>query len=105
MLTYSWQFEFLSKFHAILDKNVGSFLIGELACGLGFLMSQNMSHGDLKPENVLVDVNPTQLVVKLCDFGASQFVSPGQLVGRRTSGVTRGFFAPEVLLCESHWYV
>lgn len=67
-----------------------------------YLRSLNISHGDLKPENVLVDISSSRLTIQICDFGASMVIEPGRLISAR-GRVTRGFFAPEVVLCDSHW--
>ncbi len=53
--------------------------------------------GDLKPENVLVDVRGDSLIIKLCDFGLSNhFEGDNTEVCRDFCGTT-GFYCPESL--------
>jgi serine/threonine protein kinase len=85
-----------------MDKNLGGLIISEIVSGMVHLRSLDICHGDLKPENVLVNISAARLTFRICDFGASRVVRPGHLVGTQ-SGVTRGFFAPEVVLSDSHW--
>lgn len=63
-----------------------------------------MCHGDLKPENVLIDVRESQFIVKLCDFAlSSHFEGSSSMVSKEFCG-TPGFFAPEVLAEKQYWY-
>lgn len=43
----------------------------QLACGVGELHAHNIVHGDIKPSNVLVSVDGSDVRVKVCDFGFS----------------------------------
>ena len=48
-------------------------LFQQLMKALAFLHDQNIIHGDLKPQNVLLSKKPFA-VVKICDFGNARFV-------------------------------
>ena len=61
--------------------------------GLEFLHTQDIVHRDIKPGNILVtDAD----VVKLADFGVSQFFEDGDDAVKNTVG-TAAFMAPEML--------
>jgi len=64
---------------------------------MGFLHSKGIAYRDLKPENVLMDING---YVSLADFGMAKFMKQEEeevsLCG------TPEYLAPEVLLGEGH---
>jgi calcium-dependent protein kinase len=75
----------------------------EITSGLKFMSEHSVCHGDLKPENVLIDVRESQFVVKLCDFAlSSHFDGSTSMVNKEFCG-TPGFFAPEVLVEKQYW--
>ena len=53
-------------------ENRSKFYIANICLGLGFLHRNNIVYRDLKPENVLMDLNG---YVSLADFGMSKFVN------------------------------
>jgi serine/threonine protein kinase len=65
----------------------------QAASGLAYCHSQGISHGDIKPDNILLDLHQR---CKLADFGLGQQVDPAvastQFVG------SLAFMAPEVLV-------
>jgi serine/threonine protein kinase len=67
------------------------------------MKSYGIAHCDIKPENILINVTPTKILIKLCDFGICCFSTPGNIIKRDFCG-TPGFFAPEVLLEDKYWY-
>ena len=74
--------------------------------GLWYLHDQNVVHGDIKPQNVLLSYNKKN--VKICDFGVSRIKASKQATRTCTSRHTgtEGMAAPEVLLqkvrCNRH---
>ena len=77
-------------------------IITKVALGMKFLHSRNVTHGDLKADNVLVrnmGSRESNMEIKITDFGVSQF-SDKEAVECRISG-TRWWRAPEVLNNES----
>jgi serine/threonine protein kinase len=95
----------LGQYHHTIDVNICGLIISEIASALQFMKSRNLVHGDLKPENVLIDITEDRLVVKLCDFGTCQYSLPGTLLSSVYVG-TSGFHSPEVWLTpESYWFV
>ncbi|GAA6082530.1 hypothetical protein Q7C36_009520 [Tachysurus vachellii] len=65
----------LSRFirsRRILPERVAHLFLQQIACALKFLHERNISHLDLKPQNILLSGN----VLKLADFGFAQYMSP-----------------------------
>ncbi|KAJ7768400.1 kinase-like domain-containing protein [Mycena metata] len=80
---------FLSK-HP--EANRPEIVLG-VASGLNYLHGENVVHGDLKPQNVLVDEDGTP---KICDFGISKIMNRR---GFTTDSVgTLLYMAPELLV-------
>ena len=64
----------------------------ELASALNYLHNQDSTHGDLKPQNVLLG---DMLVIKLADFGS--VAAPGIHIGGDNTQCTPQYAAPEFL--------
>uniref|UniRef100_A0A3B1IPN3 Serine/threonine-protein kinase ULK3 n=2 Tax=Astyanax mexicanus TaxID=7994 RepID=A0A3B1IPN3_ASTMX len=65
----------LSRFirsRRILPERVARRFLQQIACSLKFLHEKNISHLDLKPQNILLSGS----VLKLADFGFAQYMSP-----------------------------
>uniref|UniRef100_A0AAY4DK02 Serine/threonine-protein kinase ULK3 n=1 Tax=Denticeps clupeoides TaxID=299321 RepID=A0AAY4DK02_9TELE len=84
----------LSRFirsRRILPERVARRFLQQIACALKFLHERNISHLDLKPQNILLSGN----VLKLADFGFAQYMSPWD-----EQSVLRGsplYMAPEMV--------
>ncbi|XP_037251648.1 serine/threonine-protein kinase ULK3 isoform X4 [Falco rusticolus] len=92
----------LSRFirmRRILPEKVARIFLQQLACALKFLHDHNISHLDLKPQNILLSTleNPQ---LKLADFGFAQHMSPWD-----EKHVLRGsplYMAPE-MVCRQQY--
>ena len=62
----------------------------ELACVIAYMHEMHIVHKDIKPDNILIDINAN---VKLCDFGLASYIRKGM---HKTEGTIR-FMAPEIL--------
>ena len=72
-------------------------LMGQLASALGHLEKLGLMHRDMKPDNVLVDVQTDRLV--LCDFGSAKFAERGSgSTPSATYVCTRFYRSPELIL-------
>ncbi|KAG8936920.1 hypothetical protein FRC02_010010 [Tulasnella sp. 418] len=73
-------------------------LLYDVACGLRYLHSIPVVHGDVKADNVLIAADGT---ASLCDFGLSKFIDDAlHITGFTTTtrgGGTMRFLAPELL--------
>ncbi|XP_066602645.1 serine/threonine-protein kinase ULK3 [Prorops nasuta] len=85
---------FIKKRHK-LSENICSRFLQQLALALRYLRSNNVSHMDLKPQNLLLKTKPA-LMLKVGDFGFAQHFSDTE-----QKCVIRGsplYMAPEMLL-------
>ncbi|XP_061854992.1 serine/threonine-protein kinase ULK3 isoform X3 [Colius striatus] len=92
----------LSRFirmRRILPEKVARIFLQQLACALKFLHDHNISHLDLKPQNILLST-PENPQLKLADFGFAQYMSPWD-----EKHVLRGsplYMAPEMVCCQQY---
>lgn len=56
------------KKHQRLPENTCKFFMRQLALALQYMREKNVSHFDLKPQNLLLTKSP-QLTLKVADFG------------------------------------
>lgn len=84
-----------------MNERALSNVFRQVACGLEYLHLQNIIHGDIKPQNLLVGEDGT---VKIADFGISKMLKPGEANNKRlvdTAG-TPAFMCPEICAGESY---
>ncbi|XP_031828727.1 unc-51 like kinase 3 homolog Aduk isoform X2 [Nomia melanderi] len=85
---------FIRRRHKLPERICRGFL-QQLALALKYLRTHNVSHMDLKPQNLLLTRKP-QLVLKVGDFGLAQYLSNSeQKFAIRGSPL---YMAPEILL-------
>ena len=81
----------------------------QISCALRYLHENRVIHGDVKPDNVLVDSSDK---ANLADFGHSRYLRSDTDFGQRWGG-TKGFIAPEyfsddggfnMILVSTHFY-
>lgn len=82
-----------SDFQTLSDFEVWQ-IFRQLVTGIRYLHFQNIVHGDIKPQNLLLGDDG---IVKIADFGISQMLS-GSDEQLHDAGGTPAFMAPE--LCE-----
>ncbi|KAL4437336.1 hypothetical protein ABPG75_004475 [Micractinium tetrahymenae] len=82
----------------VLTERVAAHFFRQIVSVLAHMHSLHIAHRDLKPENFMLSDNSDKARIKACDFGLSQFFSPGRpfhsLVG------SAFYVAPEVLQRE-----
>nr|XP_039254566.1 serine/threonine-protein kinase pakG-like isoform X1 [Styela clava] len=76
-------------------KRIKQILIQQLVNGIAHIHRNNVIHRDLKPDNILISEDGTQL--KVIDFGLSKEMKPGHSVTKASAlGIgTDGWRAPE----------
>ncbi|XP_062439490.1 serine/threonine-protein kinase ULK3 isoform X2 [Rhea pennata] len=87
------------RMRRILPEKVARIFLQQLACALKFLHDHNISHLDLKPQNILLSA-PENPQLKLADFGFAQYMSPWD-----EKHVLRGsplYMAPEMVCCQQY---
>lgn len=73
-------------FRGHLDANVAAVIVRSILNGLQYMHSLLIGHGDVKPENILIDIRRSnQISVKICDFGLCSHLN------KHSSIVCRGF--------------
>lgn len=84
------------KLRKRLEENIAKFYLIELVLAFEYLHGKNIVYRDLKPENVLIDIDGH---VKLADFGLSK-----QLENNYTRSFwgSPEYMSPEMLRGESH---
>ena len=75
-----------------LPEKTAKYIFKQLIETLKYIHSQNIAHRDIKPDNILIDLNNT---IKICDFGVGKEIKSGQLLYDPCG--TPAFVAPEVL--------
>ena len=85
---------FIRKKHKLPEQICRRFL-QQLALALKYLRNHNVSHMDLKPQNLLLTRKP-HLVLKLGDFGFAQYLSNSEQ--KFTIRGSPLYMAPEILL-------
>jgi len=76
----------------------------QIANALQYLHKSGIAHLDIKPQNILVKINPVnqnEIMVKLTDFGLSETFRPGSPVITDTEAGTHDYKAPETLISRA----
>ena len=76
-----------------IPEKLSKYIFKQLIEGIKYIQNQGIVHRDIKPDNILIDLNNT---IKICDFGVSKEVKQNQLL--KDSCGTPAFVAPEILL-------
>jgi 5'-AMP-activated protein kinase, catalytic alpha subunit len=74
-----------------LKEDVAKFLFQQIITGVRYINSKNVLHRDIKLDNILLT---SQGDVKICDFGVSKIVEPGEIMTEQCG--TPAYIAPEV---------
>lgn len=79
----------------VFEESQAQFLVQQMLCAVSHLHCHFVTHRDLKLENWLFTRPEPQLELRLCDFGLSVVLRPGQKATDRVGSVY--YVAPEVL--------
>ena len=75
-------------------RTLGRRMIKEILSGLQFLHDQGILHRDLKPKNILVDIEGH---MKLADFGIRSVLNENETTVRTDAAGTKDWMAAEVI--------
>jgi len=91
-------FDAIRRIPGVLSAAQAQFYIGSLLLILEALSDKRIVYRDLKPENVMLDM---QGYVKLIDFGTAKQLDEGKRKSFTVVG-TPHYMAPEVMLCHGY---
>nr|CCA23247.1 protein kinase putative [Albugo laibachii Nc14] len=77
-----------------IAEEEGVDLFNQILAGVGYAHNQHICHRDLKLENILLSNKNDISMVKIADFGLSDFYKPGAMM--KTSCGSLSYLAPEV---------
>lgn len=78
---------------------LGKIYTYQMLRSLAYIHNLNICHRDIKPQNILVDINTHRLVI--CDFGSAKQLKPGE---NSVSYIcSRYYRAPELILGEENY--
>jgi len=81
-----------------LPEHVAKFYFSEILLGIEYLHSKGIVYRDLKPENVLIDIDGH---IKLADFGLSKILETKSSLTNSFCGSPE-YMSPEMLLGSGH---
>lgn len=90
-------FTYLQTRSRPLDEAHARFYAASVVCGLSYLHDRDLVYRDLKPENLLIDL---QGYVKMTDFGFVKHVKRGSKT--YTLCGTPEYLAPEIIMAKGH---
>lgn len=79
-----------------LSENLSKLYFLQIVCAVKYLHDQNITHRDLKPDNILLESKDDETLIRISDFGLSKFLCNESVM--RTLCGTPLYVAPEVLI-------
>lgn len=79
-----------------LHERTAKLYFVQMCHAIKYLHDKNITHRDIKPDNILLQTDDEETLLKVSDFGLSKSVSPDSVM--RTLCGTPLYVAPEVLL-------
>jgi serine/threonine protein kinase len=79
--------------HTNISKNRRNRILIDLVCGMNFLHQNNILHGDIKPENIMIDIKGNPIIV---DFDLSKKCLKDSFYEIKRRFGTKMFIPPEI---------
>ena len=89
-------FSYIEQRNFNIKEERTAHIIQQLSTAVYYLHEYGVVHRDLKPENILLRSKGEDSKIKLCDFGISKILGPGELCADLYGTVS--YVAPEILL-------
>jgi mitogen-activated protein kinase 1/3 len=83
-----------------ISEDHAKYFIYQVLRGLKYVHSANVVHRDLKPQNILVNLNCD---LKLCDFGLARGLNKLDTIEMTDYVVTRWYRPPELIMLNKHY--
>lgn len=80
-----------------LSEKLSKLYFLQMVSAVKYLHDRNITHRDLKPDNILLESTDDETVIRISDFGLSKFLDNDHSVMRTLCG-TPLYVAPEVLI-------
>lgn len=80
-----------------LASGLACWIVGQVALGLSAVHAAHIVHRDVKPENILLDLNSDSMKVKLTDFGVSKVIEESDAPTPTAIAGTPAYMAPEII--------
>lgn len=79
----------------LLPEHISKIFFYQMCHAIKYLHDHNITHRDLKPDNILLETNDSETLIKISDFGLSKLVQNNSAL--RTLCGTPLYVAPEIL--------
>lgn len=77
-----------------LSESLTKFYLYQICCAIDYLHNKNITHRDLKPDNILLASSDDECLVKIADFGLSKHIQSRTIM--ETQCGTYHYMAPEI---------
>lgn len=84
----------------MLPENICKIFLRQLALAIRYMREHEVSHFDLKPQNLLLCRSPGRYILKVADFGFAQHLKLGEANTAIKGSLL--YMAPEIVLKESY---
>lgn len=81
-------FQKIIKQKGLTEESARNFSY-DILNGINYCHKKGIIHGDIKPENMILDIKNQKEVLKIIDFGTSENLSSGNINGKTATGTVK----------------